>query len=424
MAINSVSLPELNVPATLTLYHLTFTSPKVMRDGVECATCTVVSYANNTLVIDVTGFSTYEVVEGYVPPADVCPNLSGIQSSVPSGMVLSGGNCVTSSGGGGGGGGGGIIDSTPPPPIFSLLATSGNKSVTLSWKNPATSSDFSRVKLTRKVYGVISLETTLYEGTAESYTDSAVLNNVSYLYSLSTRDSSSNYSLPKIAILTPSAPIATTTPPVPPVLPPNNLCVPLPSFTRSLVVGDDHPSVKLLQIYLNANGYTISQTGAGSPGNETTYLGNRTAAALSRFQERYASDILVPNNLTKATGNFGVSTRAKLNALLSSDSKCYTAASTPPTPPIVTGAITKWLILGTDDAEVKTLQRILNAKGYVISQTGVGSTGNETTYFGTLTSSALKKFQCAILSVCSGSPNTTGWGATGPKTRAALGIGM
>ncbi|OHA44840.1 MAG: hypothetical protein A3G59_00365 [Candidatus Taylorbacteria bacterium RIFCSPLOWO2_12_FULL_47_20] len=189
-------------------------------------------------------------------------------------------------------------------------------------------------------------------------------------------------------------------------------------------MGDDHPSVKLLQVYLNANGYTISQTGVGSPGKETTYLGNKTASALKKFQESYRNDILVPNNLTKATGNFGISTRTKLNALLSSDSKCYTTASTPPTPPLTTGVITKWLILGVEDPQVKTLQKILNANGYTVSATGLGSTGNETTYFGTLTSSALKKFQCVALSVCSGSPASTGYGATGPKTRAAVGMGM
>jgi peptidoglycan hydrolase-like protein with peptidoglycan-binding domain len=41
------------------------------------------------------------------------------------------------------------------------------------------------------------------------------------------------------------------------------------------------------------------------------------------------------------------------------------------------------------------LQVFLNARGYAISKTGPGSPGNETTYFGSLTRSALAKFQKA-----------------------------
>jgi hypothetical protein len=49
-----------------------------------------------------------------VPKLDVCPNIDGIQESVPSGYQMSGSQCVpipapVSSGGGGGGGGGGSI---------------------------------------------------------------------------------------------------------------------------------------------------------------------------------------------------------------------------------------------------------------------------------------------------------------------------
>jgi len=66
------------------------------------------------------------------------------------------------------------------------------------------------------------------------------------------------------------------------------------------------------------------------------------------------------------------------------------------------------------------LQIRLNQLGYTISKTGVGSPSNETTYFGNLTEVAIKALQCDLLSVCSGTPATTGYGATGPLTRDVL----
>ncbi len=49
-------------------------------------------------------------------------------------------------------------------------------------------------------------------------------------------------------------------------------------------------------------------------------------------------------------------------------------------------------LMGTD---VKALQQLLNAQGYLLVETGVGSIGNETEYFGTLTKNALAKYQAA-----------------------------
>ncbi len=53
----------------------------------------------------------------------------------------------------------------------------------------------------------------------------------------------------------------------------------------------------------------------------------------------------------------------------------------------------RYLQLGQIGNDVKQLQIFLNSKGYIISSTGPGSKGNETTMFGSLTKKALMKFQ-------------------------------
>lgn len=50
---------------------------------------------------------------------------------------------------------------------------------------------------------------------------------------------------------------------------------------------------------------------------------------------------------------------------------------------------------GMSGTDVKFLQRALNARGYIVAASGVGSIGNETTYFGAATTAAVIKFQIA-----------------------------
>jgi peptidoglycan hydrolase-like protein with peptidoglycan-binding domain len=73
-----------------------------------------------------------------------------------------------------------------------------------------------------------------------------------------------------------------------------------------------------------------------------------------------------------------------------------------------------------NDAQVMTLQQILNRSGFVIAPSGPGAPGSETSYFGAMTREAVRKFQCAKGIACDGSESTSGYGLVGPRTRAAL----
>ncbi len=75
--------PDFNVPAQLTFYNVNFVQPKILKDGVECTTCTFVSYNNNQYAVNVPGFSTYEVVEGQATttwPSEGSPSGGGGRS--------------------------------------------------------------------------------------------------------------------------------------------------------------------------------------------------------------------------------------------------------------------------------------------------------------------------------------------------------
>ncbi len=87
-------------------------------------------------------------------------------------------------------------------------------------------------------------------------------------------------------------------------------------FTLNLSLGSVGPQVILLQQLLNKDPATrIASTGPGSSGNESRYFGILTKAAVIRFQNKYASEVLAPAGLSQGTGRVGTFTRMKLNVL-------------------------------------------------------------------------------------------------------------
>lgn len=82
--------------------------------------------------------------------------------------------------------------------------------------------------------------------------------------------------------------------------------------------------------------------------------------------------------------------------------------------------LAKGLSFGVVSNDVRTVQEILNAKGYTVADDGPGSPGEESEIFGARTRRAVQKFQCDALGLCSGSERVNGYGRVGEKTLAAL----
>lgn len=88
-------------------------------------------------------------------------------------------------------------------------------------------------------------------------------------------------------------------------------------FNMDLRYGSSGIQVRCLQMFLNQYQDTrLAESGPGSLGNETDYFRQLTHQAVVKFQEKYATDILIPWRLVKGTGFVGQTTRAKINELL------------------------------------------------------------------------------------------------------------
>src|SRR3989344_5377948 len=82
------------------------------------------------------------------------------------------------------------------------------------------------------------------------------------------------------------------------------------NFTQNLTIGSTGSEVMGLQKFLNSiDGTQVATAGAGSPGNETSYFGGLTRAAVSKFQQKYG--------ITPTAGYWGPISRAKAASLCS-----------------------------------------------------------------------------------------------------------
>ena len=85
------------------------------------------------------------------------------------------------------------------------------------------------------------------------------------------------------------------------------------ALTSPLSIGMTNVSVRSIQLILNSDPRTvIASNGIGSSGNEGLYFGQKTKAAIIKFQELYKNDVLLPAGIAVGTGYIGPLTLAKL----------------------------------------------------------------------------------------------------------------
>ena len=85
------------------------------------------------------------------------------------------------------------------------------------------------------------------------------------------------------------------------------------TFDKDLEYGQTSDEVKYLQIILKQE---VGPPTYPEDVPATGWFGPITKNSVIEFQEKYASDILAPWELTKGTGFVGTTTRAKLNEIL------------------------------------------------------------------------------------------------------------
>ena len=79
--VNSTGAPLLNTSAIITVYNISWTTPRILKNGVECVSpqCNILSYntTSGTLVFNVTSFSIYSTEDAYVPAAPAAGGSGG-----------------------------------------------------------------------------------------------------------------------------------------------------------------------------------------------------------------------------------------------------------------------------------------------------------------------------------------------------------
>ncbi|MFZ3054911.1 MAG: peptidoglycan-binding domain-containing protein [Minisyncoccales bacterium] len=140
-----------------------------------------------------------------------------------------------------------------------------------------------------------------------------------------------------------------------------------PQITRDLTIGSTGDDVKSLQQYLNDSGYAVATSGVGSKGNETSYFGNATQAALKKFQ--------AANGISE-TG-VGTKTRALLAGLVGTTTSTIQSSSSD-----VTSQIT---VLRTLIAQLQAkLDTLLASTGSTTTTTTTTSSDTVTPYISSI----------------------------------------
>lgn len=169
-----------------------------------------------------------------------------------------------------------------------------------------------------------------------------------------------------------------------------------PTLTAYLAPGVTHAEVTTLKKFL-------AQQGLLSDVAYTTYFGSLSEAAVKEWQRR---------NGIEPTGTVGPKTRAALGQCGSRVVPSTQSFSTTNTP-TASCEITTTLSRGMKGTDVTRLQSFLVSQQLLSSDSATG-------FYGAMTEAAVKQFQCKDMNLCSGTPQTTGYGMVGKMTRTAI----
>ncbi len=294
-----------------------------------------------------------------------------------------------------------IIDTTAPSTPSNFSAAASGNSVYLTWSNPIDS-DFSAVTIRRSTtdYPTSNTDGTAVTTTiATNYTDSSLTNNV-YYYSLFAEDTTGNISgrATSRATVNVSAPSAS-------VIsgggggvgsffvPPSTINTAPLRFTVSngsasgIATLVSTPTVKL---QLNADPATVRGYAASL---DPTFKN----ASIFPLSPVGGASFTLPDQAGTYTVYLKYYSITGQSSAVLTQTVTYSPAPSSPSAPsgavVATPIFTRMLRQGDRGADVKALQVFLNTHGFVITKTGQGSPGNETTFFGPATTKAVIKFQ-------------------------------
>jgi hypothetical protein len=135
----------------------------------------------------------------------------------------------------------------------------------------------------------------------------------------------------------------------------------LAPLTAPLYPGINHPQVKVMQQMLNFLGSSLSKTGPGSPGNETTFYGNLTKEAIKQFQLKNG---IIASATSPEGGLVGPKTRKALNdAYLAKYNETSSGSVPALIPSLPTDATALQNLINTLMAQVQALQNQLPKTG-------------------------------------------------------------
>ena len=190
-------------------------------------------------------------------------------------------------------------------------------------------------------------------------------------------------------------------------------------FTNILRRGSTNDDVRRLQSLLAIDPSVYPEATVSG------YFGPMTEKAVQRFQAKYGV-VSSGDALTTGYGLVGAKTRQKLQevfgnvngTVLPANTETASAVNSTASSPVFSSVITRTMSTGAEGEEVRLLQQILNRDPDTrVTDSGIGSPGNESMRYGALTRGAVGKFQEKYNIAMPGDP---GYGRVGPKTLLKL----